>query len=360
MSTPSFAHSVSGTKVLVAGPLFAHQVVFTRSAHEATDAEAHAETARTVTVPAGAGRLARMLATWGASVHLAGLYGDDAAGRMIAESLQEREINIDTLVIDETIQTPLALDVFAGEMLSAASPVTSTRAPQPSASPAARRELEQLCAELIDTVDMVFIASTDTRDVSTEIATTLAGEHSVQIRKIPIEQIDRLPVTHPPFEEKAQPIHQLQWTVEQIREFGGRICFTNGCFDLLHAGHVAYLREASQQADCFVLALNSDESVRTIKGPSRPVLDEQDRISVLSALECVDYITVFDTENVIPLLDVLRPEVYVKGGDYTIETINQVERRFLEGYSADIVLLSAIEGASTTEILRKIHENDLH
>jgi bifunctional ADP-heptose synthase (sugar kinase/adenylyltransferase) len=88
------------------------------------------------------------------------------------------------------------------------------------------------------------------------------------------------------------------------------------------------------------------------------VLDEQDRITVLSALECVDYITVFGTKNVIPLLELLRPEVYVKGGDYTIDTINQPERRFLESYGADIVLLSGIEGASTTEIIRRIREDD--
>lgn len=351
MSTASLAEAVSGRNVLVAGPLFAHQIVFTTTAE--TAGTTPMQTSRTVTVAGGAGRLGRMLATWGASVHLAGLCGTDANGRMIAQSLQNLEINTDTLVTDETVQTPLAVDLFAGETPA------SSQAPQTVPSDSARRELEDLCADLIDTTDMVVLASADTDDASSDIVRALAEKHSLQVQTVPLEKIDRLPVIHPPFEEKAQPIHQLQWTVAQIREFGGRICFTNGCFDLLHAGHVAYLRKASQQADCFVLALNSDDSVRSVKGPSRPVLNEQDRISVLSALECVDYITVFDTENVIPLLDLLRPEVYVKGGDYTIDTINQVERRFLEGYGADIVLLSGIEGASTTEILRKIHENDL-
>lgn len=359
MPTESLADDVSGKNVLVAGPLFAHQVVLTSGPGEQADNVEPRETISSTTVAGGAGRLGRMLATWGASVHLAGLAGSDPAGRTIADSLQKCEINIDTLITDEAVDTPLALEVFAGQTLSEASPVTSTSPPQPSPSSAGQRELEKLCADLIDAMDMVALASGGNPDVSSEVAETLAQQHSVEVRPIPLEQIDRLPLTHPPFEEKVQPVHELQWTATQIRQFGGRICFTNGCFDLLHAGHVAYLREASQQGDCFVVALNSDESVRQVKGSSRPILDEQERVSVLSGLECVDYITVFDTENVIPLLDVLRPEVYVKGGDYTIDTINQVERRFLEGYGADIVLLSGIEGASTTEILRKIHENDL-
>ncbi|MFP3904438.1 MAG: hypothetical protein ACLFWB_09395, partial [Armatimonadota bacterium] len=122
---------------------------------------------------------------------------------------------------------------------------------------------------------------------------------------------------------------------------------------------VKYLRQAASCADRFILALNSDESVRKIKGTGRPVLQQRDRLQVLAALQCVDYITVFESENVIPLLEVLRPEVYVKGGDYTIDTINQVERQFLEGYGAEIVLLPGVEGASTTEIIHRIHGDNV-
>lgn len=347
--------AVAGQRMLVAGPIFDHRISLGVPGAEDPESVHLLRSLKINTVPGGAGRLARMLTAWGAEVYLAGFIGDDPAGNAIATALHDAGVHTGPLIVIASTSTPVAVDVLAGECLAHASIIASIR-PEPLSPPdSAGVRLRDLCGQLMDTVDSVMV--TAPVDAAAKMAMDLSEQKSLQVQKIPLQDVDSVPVLHPPPSGKARTIRQLQWMVQQVRDFGGRICFTNGCFDLLHAGHVTYLQEASEQADCFVLALNSDASISALKGPSRPILNEQERVTVLSALECVDYITVFDTENVIPLLDVLRPEVYVKGGDYTIDTINQTERRFIEGYGADIVLLSGVEGASTTEILRRIHDD---
>jgi len=161
-----------------------------------------------------------------------------------------------------------------------------------------------------------------------------------------------------PTETKLVDMAELRWMAQQVRDRGGEVAFTNGCFDILHAGHVNYLRAASQHGDFFVVALNSDESVTRLKGPGRPVVAEAERAAVLSGLGSIDAITLFSSDDVQPLLNDLKPEVYVKGGDYTIDTINQDERRLVEGYGGRIVLIPGQEGASTTNILARIREEN--
>ena len=118
------------------------------------------------------------------------------------------------------------------------------------------------------------------------------------------------------FAESAIGHDELVSRLQEERAAGKRIVVTNGCFDVLHRGHTAYLNQAKRLGDVLVVAINSDDSVRRLKGPTRPINPALDRSSVLAALSCVDYVTVFDTDTPIPLLERIRPDVYAKGGDY--------------------------------------------
>lgn len=144
----------------------------------------------------------------------------------------------------------------------------------------------------------------------------------------------------------------------QMGECGERLVFTNGCFDLLHVGHVRYLQAARACGDALVVAVNGDESVRKLKGPGRPVQREEDRAEILRALECVDAVMVFEEERVTGLLREIRPQVYAKGGDYTVESLNVEEREALEEVGAAIEILALVEGRSTSAILRKKKEGE--
>lgn len=134
---------------------------------------------------------------------------------------------------------------------------------------------------------------------------------------------------------------------------GRRLVFTNGCFDLLHVGHVRYLQAARALGDALLVAVNGDASVRALKGPSRPINSQGDRAEVLAALACVDFVTIFHTERVTDLVRVIRPQVYAKGGDYTLDSLNPEERGALEEVGAEIRLLPLVPGKSTTAILEK-------
>jgi D-beta-D-heptose 7-phosphate kinase/D-beta-D-heptose 1-phosphate adenosyltransferase len=153
---------------------------------------------------------------------------------------------------------------------------------------------------------------------------------------------------------KLKRLAALKGIVERLKREGRRVVWTNGCFDILHVGHITYLLRARAEGDALVLGLNSDASVQRIKGPERPVVNEHDRAMVLSALECVDYLVIFDEPSPIGLIDALRPDVYAKGGDYTIDTINQEERRLVESYGGRIAIIPGVPGQSTTSIIEKI------
>jgi rfaE bifunctional protein nucleotidyltransferase chain/domain len=133
-----------------------------------------------------------------------------------------------------------------------------------------------------------------------------------------------------------------------------RLVFTNGCFDLLHAGHVRYLQQARALGDALVVALNGDESVRALKGPSRPVNTGHDRAEVLAALACVDYVVIFPEVRVNNILRAVRPHVYAKGGDYTVESLDPGERAVLQEVGAEIRILPLVPGRSTTVTLERM------
>lgn len=141
---------------------------------------------------------------------------------------------------------------------------------------------------------------------------------------------------------------------DSLRKAGKKLVVTNGCFDILHLGHVTYLQDAKQQGDALLVGVTGDSNVQKLKGPNRPVNNEQDRAAVLAALESVDGVYVFPELDARNFLEKVHPDIYVKGGDYTIDTINQDERRLLENMGVKIVLLPVVPGKSTTSILEKI------
>ncbi|MDR5700582.1 D-glycero-beta-D-manno-heptose 1-phosphate adenylyltransferase [Agromyces aerolatus] len=145
---------------------------------------------------------------------------------------------------------------------------------------------------------------------------------------------------------------ELAHVVARDRDDGLRIVFTNGCFDVLHLGHTSYLREAKRLGDRLVVAVNADASVRRLKGPGRPVNDEIDRAGVVAALECVDYVTLFDADTPIALIEALRPDLYVKGGDYTPDMLEETPA--VRAYGGEVRTVGYVEAHSTSAVVDRI------
>ncbi|MDB6123150.1 MAG: hldE 2 [Pedosphaera sp.] len=133
-----------------------------------------------------------------------------------------------------------------------------------------------------------------------------------------------------------------------------KLVVTNGCFDLLHLGHVTYLENARNLGDALLVGMNSDAAVRDLKGPDRPVNIEGDRAAVLAALESIDGVCIFNEKAATRFLSFAQPDIYVKGGDYTLETLNQEERATVEKAGGKIVIIPFVPGKSTTSLLQKI------
>lgn len=150
------------------------------------------------------------------------------------------------------------------------------------------------------------------------------------------------------------PKERIEGFCATLREAGQRVVFTNGCFDILHAGHVRYLEAARALGDCLVLGLNTDASVRRLKGEMRPVNTELDRAAVVGALASVDYVALFDEPTAEALIEKVRPAVYAKGGDYTRETLP--EAKIVEKYGGEVHFIDLVPGRSTTKIIEKIYQ----
>ena len=142
-----------------------------------------------------------------------------------------------------------------------------------------------------------------------------------------------------------------------LRAAGDDVAVTNGCFDLLHRGHVEYLSRARELGAKLLIALNSDASVSRIKGPTRPVVKEDDRAYMLASLEAVDAVLIFDTPTALDVLKILEPDLYVKGGDYTVETLVQEEYTFLTSVGCRVELLPLVAGFSTTDVIKQVKGN---
>jgi D-glycero-beta-D-manno-heptose 1-phosphate adenylyltransferase len=135
---------------------------------------------------------------------------------------------------------------------------------------------------------------------------------------------------------------------------GKKLVVTNGCFDILHLGHVSYLESARNLGDALLVGVNGDDAARQLKGEGRPVNSEADRAAVLAALASVDGVCIFLEKTAVKFLAMAQPDIYIKGGDYTLETLNQDERRVVESAGGKIVIIPFVPGKSTTALLKKI------
>ena len=140
-----------------------------------------------------------------------------------------------------------------------------------------------------------------------------------------------------------------------MKHQGEKVVFTNGCFDLLHVGHVKYLQAARQLGDLLVLGLNSDDSIHRLKGTGRPLIGQDERAHIMAALNCIDFVVIFDEDTPLELISLLRPDVLVKGGDYTVDGV--VGRDVVESYGGRVELINFVDGKSTTNIINKILES---
>ena len=145
--------------------------------------------------------------------------------------------------------------------------------------------------------------------------------------------------------------------VTTLKAEGKKIVFTNGCFDILHVGHVRYLKEAKALGDILILGLNSDCSVKSLKGSNRPINNESDRAEVLSALKAIDYVVIFDEKTAENIVGEVKPDIYAKGGDYSIDTLP--EAKIVAEHGGKTVLLQLVDGKSSTNIINKCKENNL-
>lgn len=147
-------------------------------------------------------------------------------------------------------------------------------------------------------------------------------------------------------------LEELKKIVNKLKKEGKKVVFTNGCFDILHIGHVKYLEEAKKLGDMLIVGVNSNESVRLLKGKGRPIMPEEERAEIVAALECVDYTVIFYETNPENLIAKFKPDIHVKGGDYAINEIP--ETKLVESFGGKTVILKEIEGKSTSAIIQKI------
>lgn len=147
----------------------------------------------------------------------------------------------------------------------------------------------------------------------------------------------------------------LAWRLH-LREQNRKLALTNGCFDLLHRGHAEYLLQARRSADALLILLNSDESVRRLKGPSRPICRENDRAFLLACMEFIDAVVIFNSARCNREIETLKPDVYIKGGDYTVEKLDPDERKALMDCKAEIRFIPFVPGFSTTSLIEKANQ----
>ncbi len=156
--------------------------------------------------------------------------------------------------------------------------------------------------------------------------------------------------------DKVVPLEEIQQRAKALRTAGKRIVATNGCFELLHVGHVRYLNAARALGDALIVGINGDQSVRELKGAGRPVNSENDRAEIVAALECVDLVTIFPEMRAIRFLELAAPDIYVKGGDYNQDTLNADERQVLQKIGAKIDIVPFERGYSTSNLLKRLSE----
>ncbi len=187
-------------------------------------------------------------------------------------------------------------------------------------------------------------------NIAAGIAVSKLGTSTV----VPAEIINTVAMAHSDSDSKIKNRDVLATLIEAEKARGKRVVFTNGCFDLLHAGHVKYLQKARNLGDLLVLGLNSDASVRRLKGEKRPLIGEDERAHILAALDCIDYVVIFEEDTPLELIAALKPHILAKGGDYTPEGV--VGKDLVEAYGGRVELVSFVDGKSTTNIIERVLE----
>lgn len=155
--------------------------------------------------------------------------------------------------------------------------------------------------------------------------------------------------------KKIKAVKALKRIILGLKHLGRKIVFTNGCFDILHYGHVRYLEKAKSKGDILVVAINTDASVRKIKGENRPIINEKDRAKVIAGLESVDFVVLFNDETPLKVIQALKPDILVKGADWSKDKI--VGADFVSGYGGKVASIKLEQGRSTTNIIRKIAQS---
>ena len=171
------------------------------------------------------------------------------------------------------------------------------------------------------------------------------------------ELLDALVSDMPFSASKIKEINQLKQIINYLKAQGKKVVFTNGCFDLLHVGHIHLLKESKRLGDILIVAIDDDESVRRLKGEARPVINQFERAQILSALDCIDYVTIFSTDQLKDLIKEIRPDILTKGSDYKKEDV--VGREIVEGYGGRVVLIPVAEGISSSKIINNIVNNGM-
>ena len=155
------------------------------------------------------------------------------------------------------------------------------------------------------------------------------------------------------FKTKIQTLSSSKELIQDLKSLGHKIVFTNGCFDILHLGHITYLEQAKENGDILIVGLNSDASVKRLKGAERPIKDEESRASILAALSSVDLVIIFEEDTPVDLISAVAPDVLVKGGDYNKEDI--VGADFVEEHGGKVEVLPFLEGYSSTDLINKLN-----
>jgi rfaE bifunctional protein nucleotidyltransferase chain/domain len=179
------------------------------------------------------------------------------------------------------------------------------------------------------------------------------------VKTLNLLETQELPIENPGFScyplnvsDKVKGLDELETLTAAARTNGKIVVFTNGCFDLLHRGHIYLLREAKALGDLLVVAINSDESVKAIKGPTRPILAETDRLELIASMEMVDYVLLFDEPDPYNIISILQPHILVKGGDWSTEEV--IGGDLVQENGGKVVVVPYLKGFSTTEIIAKI------
>ena len=149
---------------------------------------------------------------------------------------------------------------------------------------------------------------------------------------------------------------EAQELIGNLKKQGKKVVFTNGCFDILHVGHMRYLEEAKEFGDYLFVGVNSDDSVKRLKGPTRPINNENDRAELLAGLKSVDYTVIFSEDTPVELIGELKPSIHVKGGDYKKEDLP--ETKVVENYGGEVFIVSLVEGKSTSNVVKKIQNKE--